>query len=87
MQSHSAICWVTLATIILPELLSETIQQGLESMVEKQGHLRAVVVRMICSCHPFNVPKLCLDPSVSVSVSGPANLENHITFDRFLLKG
>lgn len=64
MQSHSAIRWATLATIILPELLSETIQQGLENMVEKQGHLRAVVVRMICSCHPFNVPKLCLDPSV-----------------------
>lgn len=64
MQSHSAVSWVTLATIILPELLSESIHQGLESMVEKQGHLRAVVVDMICSWHPFNVPKLCLDPSV-----------------------
>ena len=64
MESHSAVHWVTFATVILSELLSESIQQGQEGVVETQGHLRAMAVYTVCSWHPFNVLKLCLDPSV-----------------------
>lgn len=63
-QPHSARHWVSLATVILPEFLSESIQQGQESTVEIGAHLRTVVVHAICSQYPFSVPKLCLDSSV-----------------------